>query len=112
MYTDFASVPRFARLFVNNIGPWLEASVVHDYLCIAWRWLDGQGSAERRKFSDDIMLAAMEAAGVGFRRHIIYAAIRAYGRFARPVVEHRQWAEYSVDLDALPARDGPPVVVT
>ncbi|MDZ7713841.1 MAG: DUF1353 domain-containing protein [Rhodovibrio sp.] len=36
MLTDLASVPWGARNTVGRVGPHLEASIVHDYLFIAW----------------------------------------------------------------------------
>lgn len=85
MITDLASVPPVFRWFVSRTGPYLEAAVVHDYLTIAWRSLDGDGSVERRKFADDLMFVAMETSGVGPRmKWVIYGAIRAYAWFTYP----------------------------
>lgn len=81
MMTDFASVPWWARRIINRVGPWLEATVVHDFLCIAWKTMDGEWTPARRKFADDIMYATMKADGVKFKRHIIWGAIRAYGNW-------------------------------
>ena len=44
MLTDLASVPRVARGRVGKVGPHLAASIVHDFLFIAWQLLDGRGA--------------------------------------------------------------------
>jgi len=100
MLTDLTSVPPVFRGLVNRVGPWLEAAIVHDFLTIAWRTLDGQGTVERRKFADDVMMAAMEFAQVGFRRHLIFGALRAAAlvSYPRQVDPTTQTALY-VDLD-------------
>ena len=85
MLTDLASVPPVFRGLVSRTGPWLEAAVVHDFLTVAWITLDGDGSRLRRRFADDIMLAAMAAAQVAApRRRLIYGAIRAAGWWTYP----------------------------
>jgi len=100
MLTDLTSVPPVFRGLVNRVGPWLEAAIVHDFLTIAWRTLDGDGTAARRKFADDVMYAAMDAARIGFRKHLIYAAVRAAAlvSYPRKVDPATQTALY-VDLD-------------
>lgn len=77
MMTDLTSVPPVFRGLVNRVGPWLEAAIVHDFLCIAWRTMDGQGTRKRRDFADAIMWAAMEKAEVGATKYLIWGAIRA-----------------------------------
>ncbi|MEL6204374.1 MAG: DUF1353 domain-containing protein [Pseudomonadota bacterium] len=47
MLTDLASVPRLFRGLISRTGPWVEAAVVHDFLSIAWRVIDGKGTVER-----------------------------------------------------------------
>lgn len=84
MLTDLTSVPPIFRGLINRIGPWLEAAIVHDFLCIAWRTMDGEGTIERRWFADQIMWAAMTEAKVGFQKYLIYGAIRAAARFIFP----------------------------
>ena len=81
MLTDLASVPRFARSVVGRVGPHLEASIVHDYLYIAWQDIDGHGPRKAdRDFADRLMLAGMEAARVGgFKRQLIYRTVRTFG---------------------------------
>ncbi len=101
MLTDLTSVPWAFRGIVNRVGPWLEAAIVHDFLTIAWRTMDGDGSAERRKFADDIMFAAMEAAGVGVRRWLIYGGIRLAAPFGYPVrVDPATQSGLYLDIDA------------
>ena len=85
MLTDLSSSPRFAALAgIRRVGRHLEASIVHDFLYIAWQYLtDGtarEARKEDRRFADELMLSAMESAGVGWiRRHLIYGAVRAFG---------------------------------
>ncbi len=67
MLTDLASVPRAARSIVGAVGPHLEASIVHDYLYIAWQLFDGR---EPRKidyeFANAVMYAGIDAADVSW----------------------------------------------
>ncbi|MEK9644759.1 MAG: DUF1353 domain-containing protein [Alphaproteobacteria bacterium] len=67
MLTDLASVPRAAWGIVGAVGPHLEASIVHDYLYIAWQLFDGR---EPRKidyeFANEVMYAGMDAADVSW----------------------------------------------
>ncbi len=85
MLTDLSSSPRFAALVgIRRVGRHLEASIVHDFLYIAWQYLtDGTAREPRekdRRFADELMLSAMESAGVGWtRRHLIYGAVRGFG---------------------------------
>jgi len=101
MLTDLASVPPLFRSLVSRTGPWVEAAVVHDFLTVAWRAMDGRGTVGRRRFADAIMAAAMDAAGVNrASRWIIHAGIRAaalarYPRFLDPV----PWSVFAADLD-------------
>lgn len=77
MLTDLASVPRLARPLVDRVGPHLEAAIVHDFLFVAWQ--DLPGAAPRPddfRFANELMLVAMEAAGVSWMvRNAIYAAV-------------------------------------
>lgn len=71
--TDFASLPRFARVFINRNGKSRPAAVVHDYLCVR--------QSVSRKRADQIFLEALKYCGVGVvTRYTMYAAVRAYGR--------------------------------
>lgn len=80
MLTDLASVPRLGRGVVGKVGPHLEASIVHDFLYIAWQDIAGRGARkEDRKFADKLMRAAMVQAKVNvFQRIIIYLAVRSF----------------------------------
>ena len=78
--TDLSSAPGPARMFVGRVGPHLEASIVHDYLYIAWQVRDVGATHERRRFADDLMLAAMRKAGMGCKADIIYRGIRLFGK--------------------------------
>lgn len=102
MVTDLASVPPVFRSLVSRTGPWVEAAVVHDFLTIAWRAMDGVGSAERRRFADEVMLAGMTAAGVDrARRGLIYAGIRAAALAGYPQRQRpRPWSDFALDLAA------------
>ncbi len=81
MLTDLASVPRVARSVVGRVGPHLEASIVHDFLYIAWQDLEGRGPRdEDREFADELMRVALEEAGVsGWQRFLIYRAVSWFG---------------------------------
>lgn len=85
--TDLSSAPFAFRCFVERVGRHLEASIVHDFLYIAWQHICGRGAqAQDRKFADDIFLAAMRAARVPYcRRNAMYMATRSY--FGRRVYE-------------------------
>ena len=100
MLTDLASVPPVFRSLVSRVGPWLEAAVVHDFLTIAWRVLDGDGTAQRRLFADDVMWAAMDAAKVSWwRKRLIYGAVRAAALVFYPRREPpAPWSDFSADL--------------
>ena len=78
--TDLASVPRLFRSIVGRVGPHLEASVVHDYLYVAWQVKCKRPTEEMRRFADELYLAAMQAAGMGCKAHLIYLAVRFAGR--------------------------------
>ncbi|MCZ6588289.1 MAG: DUF1353 domain-containing protein [Alphaproteobacteria bacterium] len=83
MLTDLSSAPRIATLAgIGRVGPHLEASIVHDFLYIAWQYLEPKGTArsEDRRFVDKLFRVAMkEASVVPFRREIIYWAVRWFG---------------------------------
>lgn len=82
MVTDLSSVPAIARPIISRVGPHLEASIVHDFLYIAWQDLDGRGArAADRRFADHLFRVAMGTAKVGaLRRFLIYWAVRLAGR--------------------------------
>jgi hypothetical protein len=81
MLTDLASVPALTRFLVDRVGPHLEASILHDFLYVAWQ--DVPGLAPRRedqKFADKMLNAGMKEAEVNsFKRFVIYHAVRIFG---------------------------------
>ena len=78
--TDLSSSPGPARIFVGRVGLHLEASIVHDYLYIAWQVKNVDPTEEMRRFADDLMLAAMKNAGMGCKADLIYRGIRLFGK--------------------------------
>ncbi len=78
--TDLASVPRLFRFIVGRVGPHLEASIIHDYLYVAWQVKNKSPTDAMRRFADDLYLAAMQEAGMGCKAHLIYRAVRFAGR--------------------------------
>ena len=83
MLTDLASVPRIASLAgIGRVGPHLEASILHDYLYIAWQYLDPEHAPQRadKQFADELFRVAMTETSVKpLRREIIYRAVRWFG---------------------------------
>lgn len=84
MLTDFASVPAPLRGIVSRTGPWLEATVIHDFLTIAWISIDGEGTRARRRFADDIMRAAMTNKVSRWKKGLIYWSVRLAGWWHYP----------------------------
>ena len=81
MFTDLSSVPRIARGIVGRVGPHLEASIVHDWLYVAWQVEEIKPTDEMRQFADDVFRAGMQKAKVGaLKRWAIYQAVRLGGR--------------------------------
>jgi hypothetical protein len=71
-FTDFASVPSVARVFISGHGKDRWAAVVHDYLYSIL--------AYSRKTADAIFLEAMAVSNVGlFKRRVMYRAVRTGG---------------------------------
>ncbi len=80
MLTDLSSSPRAAWALVAPVGPHLEASIVHDFLYIAWQDIGRQPQSNDWLFADNVMRAGMIEAGVeASQREMIYAAVRAFG---------------------------------
>jgi Protein of unknown function (DUF1353) len=73
--TDWASIPRFAQLFIpKDVGR--RAAVVHDYLYST----HGEYGRWTRKECDRVFLEAMACLEVPWvARHIMYVAVRAGG---------------------------------
>lgn len=83
LMTDLSSVPRLARPVIGRVGPHLEASIVHDWLYVAWQAESIKPTEEMRRFADDVFLAAMVAANVTpWKRWAIHRAVRLGGRAA------------------------------
>ena len=85
--TDFASIPRFARLLIPKLGRYNKAAVIHDYLYHRQtRIVEGvlfKSYVFNRKQSDDIFLDAMEDLGVvKWKRKLMYLSVRAFGWLA------------------------------
>ena len=81
--TDLSSVPRWGRWLVSRVGPHLEASIVHDWLYVAWQHEKKDAMEAMRGFADDVFRAAMEEAKVmGWRIWLICQAVRFGGRSA------------------------------
>jgi hypothetical protein len=70
--TDLASVPRFPLAYWLTGGKAKLASVPHDFLC--------ETKLVSREMADKVFLEAAELAGVpGWRRSVMWTAVRAYG---------------------------------
>ncbi len=82
MLSDLASVPRPFRWLVGRVGPHLEASIIHDYLYIAWQRQNLPPDKHMRRFADRLMLIAMNAAGMRCKARLIYWAVRLFGCWA------------------------------
>ncbi|GER05708.1 hypothetical protein GCM10007972_04930 [Iodidimonas muriae] len=79
MLTDLASVPSFARAVAGRVGRHLEASIVHDFLYIAWQDLPNRSPEKRdRKYADLILDQGMKAAQSRVRMPI-FRAVRLFG---------------------------------
>ena len=76
LYTDLASVPKALWWVVGPIGSHLEASIIHDYLYMAWT--DFRATAPKRDhdFADTVFLAGMKVSKVR-RRWLIYAVVHS-----------------------------------
>lgn len=96
MLTDLASVPRIARSIIDRVGPHLEASIVHDFLYIAWQDIGGYSARTNdQAFADKVMRAALRAANIPERTILeIYGAVRTFGWFA--FRERNGWPRYVV----------------
>ena len=75
--TDGLSIPRFAWPIVGpTTGKAFLAGLLHDYLysrsSTAHFFVD-------RKTADSLFLEAMHNLGIGFRRNLIYSAVRMFG---------------------------------
>lgn len=76
--TDLAYVPRLSRGIVGRLCSHLEASIVHDYLYVAWQ-VKGKCPTDPMRLwrsTDTLYLKAMREAGMGCKAHLIYLAVR------------------------------------
>lgn len=80
MLTDFSSVPAIFRTLVSRVGRHLEASIVHDFLFIAWQDIEDRGAQKADfRFANALMGAAMKEASVHwFRRLLIRLAVGSF----------------------------------
>ena len=74
LYTDLSSVPDLLWSIIGPIGPHLEASIIHDYLYMAWT--DFRSKAERQDwdFADKVFREGLKVSNVR-RRRLIYMAV-------------------------------------
>ena len=80
MLTDLSSAPFPFNCVVGRVGPHLEATIVHDYLYVAWQdHPDCVASEANRRFADKLMLEGMKASGMRCMAHLIYWATRMGG---------------------------------
>ena len=83
LLTDLSSVPWWGRWLVSRVGPHLEASIVHDWLYVAWQHEKKDATEEMRGFADDVFRAAMQVAKVKGRQvWLIYQAVHFGGKRA------------------------------
>jgi hypothetical protein len=78
MFTDLASVPKIFWSVIGPVGKHLEASILHDYLYMAWT--DFRTKAERRDwdFADGVLWEGMKVSGVSAAdRNLIQAAVHS-----------------------------------
>lgn len=113
--TDLASVPPLFRVIVGRVGPHLEASIIHDYLYVAWQVKGKCPTDAMWRFADELYLAAMQEAGMGCKAHLIYQAVRFagrcifYGRNPEPwILCDEKLPACCVNADEEPGDDNPP----
>ena len=82
--TDFASIPRFARIIIPKLGKQNKAAVLHDYLYQHHQLtIKGLRLTVSRKEADITFLDSMEALGVAkWKRLIMFICVRAFGFLA------------------------------
>lgn len=75
LLTDLSSVPWWGCWYVGRVGPHLEASVIHDWLFVAWQLEGRKPDEDMRQFADDVLLEALQVARVPcIKRWVIYKA--------------------------------------
>ena len=79
--TDLSSIPLPFRWLAGRVGPHLEATIVHDYLYIAWQVMNQEKPNPcYRDYADDLMFHAMWNAGMRFKARALYCAVRLGGQ--------------------------------
>ena len=76
LYTDLASVPDALWGIVGPIGPHLEASIVHDYLYMAWTDFRPKARRSDWEFADAMFLEGMKVSRVR-KRKLIHAVVHS-----------------------------------
>lgn len=76
LYTDLASVPDPLWSILGPIGRHLEASIVHDYLYMAWTDFRPKAVRSDWNFADDVFLAGMKISKVR-KRKLIYGVVHS-----------------------------------
>lgn len=82
--TDFASIPRFARIIIPKLGRYSKAAVIHDWLYRRPVIETGFGLTYlSRKTSDQVFRDGMAELGVTpWKRFLMYWAVRMFGFLA------------------------------
>ncbi len=95
MLTDLSSVPRITRPIIDRVGPHLEASIVHDFLYVAWQDIPGHGARDDdRRFADELFKVAMAEAEVhSVKRWLIYQAVAAFGGSAYRETDEQRYID-------------------
>ena len=112
LVTDLASVPEALWSIVGPIGLHLEASIIHDYLYMAWTdFRSGNALVRDWNFANDVFLAGMKASKVlALHRTLIDAAVRTqigWGVFrSKPYTLKERMEEWLPLLAASHARTG------
>ena len=78
LYTDLSSVPKALWFVVGPIGKHLEASILHDYLYMAWT--DHRDTASRQdwNFADKMFRVGLKKSGVGWlQRSLMLIAVHS-----------------------------------
>ena len=74
--TDFASTPRLIWWLIPPYGRYTRAAVLHDWFYRI------RADMMPRKEADGIFRRVMREEGVGWRRWVMWAAVRLFGGFA------------------------------
>lgn len=78
--TDFASIPRAARWFVDQFGDHAEASILHDWLYAVGEGNETDSEKAKRQQADQAFMSFMRHDEVSsWRRAIMYLAVRIGG---------------------------------